>query len=306
MTARTMPPVVLTGATGFLGRHVLHELARRSASAVRAIARDPSRLTASADWRPEWSAIACDISRDTLPAATFARDSVVLHLAAATGNASPAAMRAVNVEGTRRVLQAAKEAGVAHFVFVSSIAAGFRDQRWYHYAHAKREAEALVTASGIPCSIVRPTMIFGPESPIQAALTGLAIGGAPIVMGSGEVETQPVHVDDLATFLVALAADAPAGPGPMDVGGGERLTLRALLAKFRAARALAPRQPIGIPLAFIRSMLGAVEPIAGAFLPVTAGQLASFVNDSAATPNATVARLLPSPRAVDAMLTGGR
>lgn len=227
----------------------------------------------------------------------------MLHLAAATGKASPREMRQVNVEGTRRLLQAAKEAGVAHFIFVSSIAASFRDQRWYHYAHAKREAEALVAASGIPCSIVRPTMIFGPGSPIETALTGLATGGAPIVLGSGEVAVQPVHVDDLASFLVGLAADAPAGGAPMELGGGERMTMRALLARIRAARSLPSRTPTSIPLGFIRTVLGALEPMVGTALPVSAGQLASFVNDATATPHPIVTRLMPAPRGVDAMLT---
>lgn len=302
VNAGTLPPVVLTGATGFVGRRVLHQLAAAAAPTVHAIARHPESLATSPDWRPEWRALACDIGRETIPPGTLSRGSVVLHLAAATGKASPREMRNVNVEGTRRLLQAAKEAGVAHFIFVSSIAASFRDQRWYHYAHAKREAEALVAASGIPCSIVRPTMIFGPGSPIEAALFGLATGGAPIVLGSGEVAVQPLHVDDLAVFLVALAADAPAGAAPMEIGGGEQMSMRALLARMRAARALPSRTPRSIPLGLIRSVLGAVEPIVGTALPVSAGQLASFVNDATAAPHPVVARLMPALRGVDAML----
>lgn len=301
--AGTLPPVVLTGATGFVGRRILHQLAAAGAPSVQAIARRPDSLATSADWHPHWRTVACDLGRDTIPAGTLSRGSVVLHLAAATGKASPREMREVNVEGTRRLLQAAKEAGVAHFIFVSSIAASFRDQRWYHYAHAKREAEALVAASGIPCSIVRPTMIFGTGSPIEAALSGLATGGAPIVLGSGEVAVQPLHVDDLAAFLIALAADAPAGGAPMELGGGEQLTMRALLGRIRAARSLPARTPTSIPLGLIRTMLGAVEPIVGSALPVSAGQLASFVNDATATPHPTVTRLMPVPRGVDAMLT---
>ncbi len=301
--AGTLPPVVLTGATGFLGRRVLNQLAAAGAPSVQALARHPESLATSPDWQPGWRAVACDIGRDAIPAGTLPRGSVVLHLAAATGKASPREMRQVNVEGTRRLLQAAKDAGVAHFIFVSSIAASFRDQRWYHYAHAKRQAEALVAASGIPCSIVRPTMIFGPGSPIEAALTGLATGGAPIVLGTGDVAVQPVHVDDLASFLVALAADAPAGGAPMELGGGERLSMRALLARIRAARSLPSRTPTSIPLGFIRTVLGAVEPMLGTALPVSAGQLASFVNDAMAAAHPIVTRLMPAPRGVDAMLS---
>ncbi|HEX4936932.1 MAG TPA: NAD(P)-dependent oxidoreductase, partial [Gemmatimonadaceae bacterium] len=302
MTAGALPPVVLTGATGFVGRRVLHELSRLGAASVHAVARNPVALPATEAWRPEWRATACDLSREPLPAGVITPGCVVLHLAAATGKATPREMRAVNVDGTRRVLDAAKAGGAAHVVFVSSIAASFGDQRWYHYAHAKRDAEGLVAASGLPCSIVRPTMIFGSGSPIQAALGGLAAGAAPIVLGSGRVRVQPIHVDDLAAFLVALAGDAPAGASPMEVGGGECVTMRDLLARLRSARGLPPRTPRSIPLGVVRSLLGAVERVVGTALPVTAGQLASFVNDSSAEPHPVVSRLLPSPRALAAML----
>lgn len=89
----------------------------------------------------------------------------------------------------------------------------------------------------------------------------------------------------------------------MELGGGEQLTMRGLLGRIRAARSLAARTPTAIPLGLIRTMLGAVEPIVGSALPVSAGQLASFVNDATATPHPTVKRLMPAPRGVDAMLT---
>ncbi|MFN8666664.1 MAG: NAD(P)H-binding protein [Gemmatimonadaceae bacterium] len=304
MKTGAIPPVVLTGATGFVGRRVLHELSRRGATTVRALARNTAALTESPDWHPEWRAVACDLSREEIPAGVVTPGCVVLHLAAATGKASPSEMRAVNVEGTRRVVSAASAGEAAHLVFVSSIAASFRDQRWYHYAHAKREGEALLTGSGLPCSIVRPAMIFGEGSPIQSALAGLAAGGAPIVLGSGQVQVQPIHVDDLATFLVALAGAQPLGAKPVEVGGGERLTMRDLLARLRDARGLAPRTPVSVPLGALRVILGAVEPLAGAVLPVTAGQLASFVNDSSAAPDPRVSPLLPAPRGVAEMLAG--
>jgi len=200
MKTGTIPPVVLTGATGFVGRRVLHELSRCGALSVSALARNSASLTSSADWHPEWRAVPCDLSREEIPPGVITPGCVVLHLAAATGKAAPSAMRAVNVDGTRRLVKAAREGGASHVIFVSSIAASFRDQRWYHYAHAKLEGEALVREGGVPCSIVRPAMIFGEGSPIQAALAGLATGGAPIVMGSGQVQVQPIHVDDLAAF----------------------------------------------------------------------------------------------------------
>ena len=301
--AASLPPLVITGASGFIGGRVLHALAERGATKVTALARDPSRLIRHTEWRPEWRAVQCDLASAAVPADAIPPDAVLLHLAASTGKMSPADMSTVNVQGTARVVDAARAASARHLIFVSSIAAGFADQRWYHYARAKRAAEQLVSASGLPYSIVRPTMVFGPGSAIETALTGLATGGAPIVLGTGTVRVQPVHVDDVAALLLALVAGAPVGAAPLEVGGGERLTLRELLARIRSFRALAPRTPLSIPLGAVRLALGVVEPVVLPLLPVTAGQLAAFVNHSDAAPSDIVVRLLPAPRRIDAMLT---
>jgi nucleoside-diphosphate-sugar epimerase len=306
MTATRLPPLVITGANGFIGRHLLARLATLGHSDVVALARDASSLTNTLSsvqqWRSEWRALSCDLTRDVLPIGEIARDSVVLHMAAATGKMSPAAMRRVNVEGTQRVLDGARTARAAHFVYVSSIAAGFDDRSWYHYAETKREAERLVSAGGLPYSIVRPTMVFGNGSAVGTALDSLATGKAPIVLGSGKVQTQPVHVDDVTSLLLALSRAEPAGGDVLELGGADRLTMGRLLAAIRASHGLSPRSVVPIPLGAVRALLGIVEPIARPLLPVTAGQLAAFVNDSSAAPSARVQTLLPSPMGIGAIL----
>lgn len=301
-----LPPLVITGANGFVGRHLLATLASRGVGEVVALARNGASLEALPFWRPAWRAVSCDLTRDVVPTVEIARGATVLHLAAGTGKLASSTMRAVNVEGTRRVLQAARAAHAAHVVYVSSIAAGFRDRRWYPYAESKREAERLMSAGGVPFSIVRPTIVFGPGSAVGAALQGLATGRAPLVLGNGRVRVQPVHVDDIVTALLALAAGEPSGGDPLEIGGADRLTMTALLAAIRQALQLPPRRVIPVPLGTLRFALGSVEPILRPFLPVTAGQLAAFVNDSTAARNATVDALLPSPMGVREMMERDR
>ncbi|MBK6486546.1 MAG: NAD(P)H-binding protein [Gemmatimonadetes bacterium] len=317
MTAASLPArpspdqpraLVVTGATGFVGRRVVEALRVRSAAgstcAVTLLVRDPASPALPSPLPDGWRVVPCDLARDDPPPGAIARGSVVLHLAAATGRLAPAVMRAVNVEGTRRLVEGARSAGAAHLVFVSSIAAGFADRRWYHYAEAKRDAERLVAGSAVPHTVVRPTMVFGPGSPVQEGLRRLATGGAPIVLGRGDVAVQPVHVDDLAAVLVALASMPPGDSTTLEVGGRDRMSLRALLAHMRAASGLPPRDPWSVPLAAPRLALALAERVVGPRLPVTAGQLASFVNDSAAAPNAVVQHLLPAARTLRDMLDG--
>lgn len=306
-TPSPLPPLVITGASGFVGRRLV-QLARERAPDRQLVLllRDPASLGAAEPlpptWRVEAADLAADLAAGDMRAPLIPRGAVVLHLAAATGRLPAAVMRRVNVEGTRRLLEAARAGGASHLIFVSSTAAGFTDRRWYPYAEAKREGEALVRASGIPNTIVRPTMVFGEGSPVQQGLEQLAVGGAPIVLGRGDVQLQPVHVDDLAHFLLALALDPEPSDAPVDVGGATRASMRQVLAAMRAARALPARRLLSVPLAPLRPALALAERMLGPRLPVTAGQLASFVNDSVAAPHPLTARLLPAPRPLPAML----
>jgi nucleoside-diphosphate-sugar epimerase len=307
--AASLPPLVLTGATGFVGWRVVERLrdehSRSSTShrRVTLLLRDAASMSQE-QLPPSWRIVACDLAREVPAANAISPGSVVVHLAAATGRLAPAIMREVNVGGTRRLVDACVAAGAAHLVFVSSIAAAFEDRRWYHYAEAKRDAERVVAASGLASTIVRPTMVFGPGSPVQQGLEHLALGGAPIVLGSGRVEVQPIHVDDLARLLLALSENPPPESVVLEVGGPLRLTMRALLARMRRTHALPARAPWSVPLALPRHALAIAERVIGARLPVTAGQLASFVNDSTAQPNALVERYMHSMRTLGDMLDG--
>lgn len=305
--AASLPPLVLTGANGFVGRRVVdlvrdeHSRSASSPREVTLIVRDPASMTRE-PIPASWRIVTCDLARESPAAGAIPAASVVVHLAAATGRLTPTVMREVNVGGTRRLVDACVAAGAAHVVFVSSIAAAFDDRRWYHYAEAKRDAEQVVALSGLPNTIVRPTMVFGPCSPVQRGLEQLACGGAPIVLGTGRVEVQPIHVDDLAHFLLALSENPPHESSVLEVGGPIRLTMRALLARMRQAHALPPRTPWSVPLAIPRQLLALAERVLGTRLPVTAGQLASFVNDSTAQPSALVDRYMRSARTLGDML----
>lgn len=301
----TLPPLVVTGASGFVGRRLVGLLRERASTAPRDVTllvRDAAALAPLGALPPGWRVVRLDLATDPPPDGAIPPGSVVLHLAAATGRSSRAQLRAVNVEGTRRLATGARAAGASHLVFVSSIAASFTNRRWYHYAEAKLEAERAVAESGVPFTIVRPTMVFGAGSPVQEGLARIATGGAPVVPGSGAVQVQPILADDLATFLLSLSDAPPPSGVTVEVGGGARCTLGELLAHMRAARGLPPRRPWPVPLAPIRVALAVAEALLGPRLPVTAGQLASFVNDSVAAPHELVAKHLPHPRPLSAML----
>jgi len=295
-----MSPIVVTGAGGFVGGRLVRRLCADGETVV-GIGRGPE----PADWPAAARWIRADLADANAYEAVLSDARCVVHLAAVTGKARREAYRRGNVEATRTLLGACARAGVRRFVFVSSIAAKFTDRRHYHYAESKIAAETLVREAQLETVIVRPTMILGPGSPIEASLARLARLPLSPMFGDGRRLVQPVDVDDVVEALAALTRAEKLKSDLIELGGSETYDLRELYSRLRGAHGGrgAPRF-IHAPLAFSRWMLAALEAPLLPLLPLTAGQLATFANDGTATPNPALERLLPerqrSPRSRDA------
>lgn len=267
--------VVVTGATGFVGQRLITRLAADGARVIAMSRRPrPSTVEAGVTW------LTADLCESEGYSRELAGVDAVLHLAGETGKAPAAAFHRGIVVATRNLLAACEQRRVPRFVFVSSIAATFTDQRHYHYAQAKAHAESIVRASSIPWVIVRPTMILGPGSPIEVSLDRLA--GLPLVplFGGGSRLVQPISVDAVVEALRKLVSVTCKMRCEIDLGGPEVITMRALLLRQRAAMGLSGAPTLHIPLAPLRFLLSVLEGSLLRFLPFTAGQLAAFANDS--------------------------
>jgi nucleoside-diphosphate-sugar epimerase len=282
--------VLITGASGFLGGSLLKQLAGRADRVVCFGRRRPD--SAGVEFR-QGDLLQPEDCRRALEGC----DEVV-HLAAVTGKQKPEEYFRVNTEGTRVLLAAAKEAGAGSFLFVSSIAAGFQTRFPYPYAESKRKAEDLVRAGGVPWTIVRPTMIFGPGSPVQQGLKGLATLPVVPLFGDGRVQVQPVFVEDVAGVI----ADLRDSGRTVEIGGPDVLSMEELLLRMRQAAGITNRRVLHLPLGPIAACLAAVEPLLRPLMPVTAGQLASFGNPGTAAPDPFVTPRQSSMRGIGAML----
>lgn len=211
--------VLVTGADGFIGSYLL-ECLRTQGVEVRALARHAARQ----HWTPD--VVVGDL---TLPETlnTAVRDcEVVIHCAAA-GGGSLAALRAVNVEGTRNLLRAAAAGGVRRVVHLSSIAVHGRDlpprvdetyptiDRGTPYGVTKAEAEAVARDFGargeLEVVIVRPTCVYGPGSPTWLLAPLNRVRDEEIVLvdgGAGLINL--IFVEDLVDQLILAASHAHA------------------------------------------------------------------------------------------------
>jgi len=218
--------VLVTGATGFLGNHLVQALARCGAVPV-ALVRDAA--SASPALRAHAELIAGDLrDADTVRAAMTGVD-VVFHCAAVTTNQAPWRDHdEVTVQGTRTVLSAAQEAGVRRVVHVSSVIVYGLDGRarapyaestpypsainpWAYYMRAKiaAEEEALTFSHhGLSVVIVRPGILYGPGSGRLPGRGLTRLGRFNLVIGSGRNHLPFTYVTNAVDALL-LAAVCP-------------------------------------------------------------------------------------------------
>jgi NADH dehydrogenase len=204
--------VLVTGAAGGLGRALIPVLRSRGWN-VRALIH--RRAVETADEQ-----VAGDLGDAASLARAAAGADAVLHLAARTHARRAADYFEANLEGTRRLLAA----GAPRFVHVSSRAIG---EGGGGYSDSKREAERLVERSAVAWTIVRLPEVYGAGSAegVDAIIDGARRHGLIPLVGRGEDEVCPVHVDDV-TAALAAALEAP--PGRTYTLAGECMTTRAM------------------------------------------------------------------------------
>jgi uncharacterized protein YbjT (DUF2867 family) len=189
--------IAMTGGTGFVGGASI-DAALASGHQVRALTRRPQPEREGVIWVPG----ALD-DPESLSELCIGADCV-LHIAGVVNAPDRAGFIAGNITGTENMLAAAKAAGVARFIHVSSLAA--REPGLSNYCWSKAEAEARVVASGLDWQMVRPPAVYGPGDTEMLDLFRMAARGVVMLPPGGRMSV--VHVADLAALLVRLAGGA--------------------------------------------------------------------------------------------------
>lgn len=191
--------LAVTGATGFIGSRLIERLSGPSHS-FRALTRRPMPPRPNVTW------IEGALDRpDTLAALVEGVDAVI-HIAGLLHGRTAAQFDAVNVAGTRAMVDATLAAGVRRFVHLSSLAA--RHPEISLYGASKAKSEDLVSPSGLDFAIVRPPAVYGPGDRETLDLFRMASLGVVFLPSEGRLSL--IHVDDLTNLLLALVSpDAP-------------------------------------------------------------------------------------------------
>jgi len=186
--------LALTGATGFVGAHLL-DLALGQGDQVRALTRRPQPPRDGVTWVEG----ALD-DREALAGLVDGADAVI-HVAGVITASDAAGFEASNVAGTAAMIDAAERGGIKRFVHVSSLAA--REPALSLYGASKARSEALVGASRLSSAIVRPPAVYGPGDRETLELFKMAKRGLVVLPPAGKLSL--IHVHDLARLLLALA-----------------------------------------------------------------------------------------------------
>jgi uncharacterized protein YbjT (DUF2867 family) len=289
--------VTIFGGTGFLGRHTVRALAK-AGWRIKVAARRPAR---GFFLRPlgqvgQIDFVKCDIADKDQVAAALAGSDAVINLCGILFQ-SGQSFEDVQAHGAANIAEAAAAAGVSSLVHVSAIGADKDSDSTY--AQTKAQGEAAVRAAFPAATILRPSIVFGPEDDFFNRFAAMA-RMSPVLplVGGGKTRFQPVFVGDVAAAIVAaLGSDAAKG-ATYELGGPTvysfRQLLEIILQQTGRKRLLAPL-PFGLASfqAFFLQLLP--KP------PLTPDQVRLLRRDNVVTDGArTLADLGITPNSVEA------
>jgi uncharacterized protein YbjT (DUF2867 family) len=264
--------ILVTGGTGFIGRHFVARLATGGEQI-----RVASRGSRKADLPEGVEQVTADVvSGEGLPEAMAGVDKVA-HLVAVIAEKGAQRFDAVIRGGTANVISEAEKAGVKKLVYVSAI--GAAPDPKFPYWHAKWQAEQALTASSLNYTILRPSLVFGPEDDFFNRLERL-VRRTPVVpvAGNGKTRFQPIWVEDVVSCVVACLAEGVHDREIVEIGGPEYYSYDEIIDLIRQKLGLR-RPKVHIPLWLMRPVARVLQAILPS-PPVTTDQLVMLAKDN--------------------------
>jgi len=219
--------ILVTGATGFIGRALIRHLFE-TGRPVRVLIRPSRRSPRLPKGLPVEVAVV-SLSDERAIRAALKDIDVIIHLAGAESQGRNANLLAVDMKGTENLARVAADVGVKRFITVSHI--GASRSSGYPVFKAKGIAEEHIRRSGVPYTIFRTSLVFGPEDHFTTNLTRL-LQSSPFFFplpGSTRTVIQPLWVEDLVTVLLWSLENEATINHTYEIGGSEYFTVRQII-----------------------------------------------------------------------------
>jgi NADH dehydrogenase len=248
--------VTVFGGSGFLGRHLVQRLAATGARVTVAVRNPESALFL----KPmgdvgQITPVGADVRDGPAVAAAVQGADWVVNLVGVLYETRRQSFSAIHAQGAERIAKAAKAAGAKRLVHVSAIGANRHSSA--AYARSKAAGEAAVAAAYPAATILRPSIIFGPEDDFFNRFAAMArVSVALPLFGGGETRFQPVYVGDVAAAVVKALTDEGTAGTTYELGGPRVYSFRQLMTLMLAEIG---RKRILLPLPFfVADAMGAV------------------------------------------------
>jgi uncharacterized protein YbjT (DUF2867 family) len=289
--------ILVTGASGYLGSHVIKRLVEMDRP-VRALVR--RRQLAQKEGRLdgldiEW--VEGDVTRPETLGSAMKGAKAVIHTVAIAIEKSGRTYEAINYQGTVNLVEAARAADVYRLVNISQL--GAKSTLPYRFLASKGKAQEYVAASNLGWTAFRPSVIWGPEDEFANTFARL-VPFSPIiypVVGDEHARFQPVWVEDVVTCVVKSLDDPGTIGKEYELGGPEVLTLEEI--ERRTLQAVgARRRMVRFPMPLLRALVALMEALLPA-PPVTRSLLELLAVSNVTTENA-IHQFVSRPRSFTA------
>jgi NADH dehydrogenase len=286
------------GGAGFIGRHVVQRLAK-AGFIVRVAGRDTEKAgkLRTLGGVGQVVPVAATITDDASVARAVAGAEVVVNLVGILFEKKSGDFQRIQAEGAGRVARLAAAAGARRLVHLSAIGADAGSESLY--ARSKAEGEEAVRTAFYGATILRPSVVFGPEDQFFNRFAGLAavLPFMPVV--AGDTRFQPVYVGDVADAVMAAIERDDAAGRTYELGGPRAMSMREVL-EFVLEHTHRRRRLVALPdkLVAFQARIGEVLPTP----PLTRDQLILLGRDNLVAEGAlTLADLGIAPKAAEAI-----
>ncbi len=254
--------ILVTGGTGFVGQSLIRQLIANGYE-VRTLVR-PGHASPNLPMGISLDVVVSSLTDERGVRAAMKGVDQVFHLVTGEYEGSGADLLISDIQSTQVVTRTAAEIGIKHILYLSHLGADRASA--YPVLKAKGIAENTIRNSGVPYTILRSGIVFGPGDHLTEGLKTIIQSSRLFFLlpDGGGMHLQPIWIDDLVSCLIWSLEDPGKKNTTIDIGGPEALSLRQMVDQIQATIGI-KNAPIGVPSAYMRILTVTLESLTPLF-----------------------------------------